>query len=447
MSWINRAVQSTGEFLLGDGWERPRPAWAWRDAVVPLVALVLLTFGFELLRSFADFTGARPIWVEYLMIVSACVLLVFRRRYPLSTGLIAGLHFGIAITWVGEIGYLLVYQVVIFFVLYSMVAWARNRRLMVAAAITLFALLMLWLAWAFALGNALQSYYGSDARAHGLFGKITAVVLYSFLSNLLYFFGATLMGQIAWREARDKSRLVDQSVLLAEQAEQLAEQAVVTERLRLARELHDVVAHHVSLMGVQAAGARRVLTKDPELAAEALSTVEQSSREAVTQMRHLLGTLRGPAHAEDGLVDRSPEPSLAELPELVRSANADGLMVELQVATDQHLVDQVARPVQLSLYRVVQEALTNIRRHSTARSARVVVRGSTQDGWVEVEVVDDGRPRVGTSGSGLGQLGMRERVSSHGGSAEIGPRATGGYRVRVRFPLGGASMRHDGSRD
>lgn len=135
---------------------------------------------------------------------------------------------------------------------------------------------------------------------------------------------------------------------------------------------------------------------------------------------------------------RRPEPGLDDLPRLVEEVTSPGFDVELR-----DLIGDVDVPgsVQHSLYRTVQEALANIRRHSTATSASVTVRsGGGEEGagaarYAEVEILDEGRPRQGTSGSGMGLLGMRERVTAHRGSAEIGPRLTGGYRVRVRLPL------------
>jgi signal transduction histidine kinase len=158
-------------------------------------------------------------------------------------------------------------------------------------------------------------------------------------------------------------------------------------------------------------------------------------------MRGLLGALRDTAQAEPS-ASRAPEPRLADLRELVESASTEGLRVTYDVVEDvPGSVADVPGPVGLSLYRTVQEALANVRRHSTATSTTVVVRVDHRPaagfaaGYAEVEVVDNGRPRTGTSGSGLGLLGIRERLAAHGGVSEIGPRVTGGYRVRVRMPL------------
>ena len=193
-----------------------------------------------------------------------------------------------------------------------------------------------------------------------------------------------------------------------------------------------------------------MLDRNPEAAAAALGQVEESSRQAVGEMRGLLGTLRrtdrptggdpGAAATDDAAADRdrAPQPGVDQVAELVNAASRPGFTVTYQVVEDRPgALTEVPMPVGLSIYRTVQEALANVRRHSTAHAAGVVVRIDREGErrFVEAEVLDEGRPRSGTSGSGLGLLGMRERIASHGGTSEIGPRATGGYRVRVRFPL------------
>jgi signal transduction histidine kinase len=217
--------------------------------------------------------------------------------------------------------------------------------------------------------------------------------------------------------------------------------------LRIARELHDVVAHHVAVIGIQAGAARRVLGKDPGAATDALRTIEGSSRDAVAEMRSLLGVLRSETDLEPAGDERAPEPDLADLRELVDGRAEAGLAVELHCVEERPGdLEDVPGPLGLSIYRTVQESLANVARHSTATRALVTLRTGTNrestDGtgpaprWVEVEVTDDGRPRGGTDGSGFGLRGIRERVALHGGDAEIGPRRTGtGWRVRARFGL------------
>ena len=180
----------------------------------------------------------------------------------------------------------------------------------------------------------------------------------------------------------------------------------------------------MSVIGIQAAAARRVIDRDPEAAATALGGIERSSREAVAQMRSLLGTLRdlGEEGAErDG---RAPEPGVSDLPALAAERTASGLVTAYdQVESSPGAAQQLPGPLGLSLYRVAQEALANTTKHSTARSARIVLRveDRTASPYAEVEVLDDGRPRGATSGSGLGHLGMSERAAGMRGEVEIGP--------------------------
>ena len=203
-----------------------------------------------------------------------------------------------------------------FFALFSAMAWARDRRvaLMVIAGVLL--LMFGWLAYQFLLGSAVAQInedIADPTRSRGAVNPVIAAVTYTFLVNIAYFGGAVLGGQAAWNAARRRARLATQAATLRTQAAELKEHAVVEERLRIARELHDVVAHHVSVMGVQAAAARRVLDVDPQAASSALSSVESSAREAVTEMRSLLGTLRqgDRAAAETG---RAPNPPSTPFP-------------------------------------------------------------------------------------------------------------------------------------
>ena len=161
-------------------------------------------------------------------------------------------------------------------------------------------------------------------------------------------------------------------------------------------------------------------------------------------MRALLGTLRdleGDQSATlPGMPSRAPEPGVLDLPMLAAERTANGTETAFElVETPTGAAQTLSGPESLTLYRVAQEALANVARHSTAQAARVVLRVVTQGArpYAEVEILDDGRPMPGTSGSGLGQLGMRERMASLHGVVEIGPRVGGGYRVRVRIPLGG----------
>lgn len=207
--------------------------------------------------------------------------------------------------------------------------------------------------------------------------------------------------------------------------------AVEEERTRIARELHDVVAHAVGLMVLQAGGARAVLDHRPEEARHALQNIEETGRQGLAEMRRLVGILRG---SDPG--QREPLPGLAEIPVLADAARSGGLEVDLEI---DGAVGTVPPGVQLAAYRLIQESLTNVRRH--ARATRVDISLSREPGGLCVVVEDDGSgagPADERSGGGHGLPGMRERVRVYGGDLEVGPGgALGGWLVRARLPLEG----------
>ncbi|MEV4749185.1 sensor histidine kinase [Streptosporangium sp. NPDC049248] len=212
-------------------------------------------------------------------------------------------------------------------------------------------------------------------------------------------------------------------------AEQLADRAVTEERLRIARELHDVVAHSMSLIAVKAGIANHVAAARPEEAADALRVIEATSRSALTEMRRLLGVLRSDLDAGPGL---APSPGLTDLAALAGQAAMAGVHVELDVRAT-----GLPEGVELSVYRIVQEALTNVVRHAAPARCRVSVEASA--GEVRVEVADDGpgeRMLPGSRGHGL--VGMRERVAVYGGSLTAGRRPEGGFGISARMPYGEA---------
>jgi signal transduction histidine kinase len=208
-------------------------------------------------------------------------------------------------------------------------------------------------------------------------------------------------------------------------------QVVAEERTRMARELHDVVAHHVSVIGVLAAAAERQLSRDPAKAAAALSSIEDSSRQAVLEMHRMLGFLR----QEGDAAELAPPPTLRRLEELTAQLGAATVAVDVRVEGEQRTLPT---SVELAAYRVVQEALTNTVKHAGASRAEVRVRYRPEE--VEVEIVDDGLGAAVPPGRpvGHGLIGMRERVALHGGRLAAGPRPGGGFGVRATFPLGGA---------
>jgi signal transduction histidine kinase len=429
-------------FATDDDWER-EGSITLGDWLVGAVVLVASLVTLELIRGVGTLDSSdAPTWVEWTAVVVGAALLVFRRRFPLTVALLAGLHMFVTGVWLPTVMGLLPMQIIYFVAFFAGAAWARRRRDMVVVMglITLF--MFAWLSWQFAVGSGIDEIRESTADAEGssLIGPVTAYVLLTTLMNLLYFAGAIVGGQVAWRGARQKAELAEQAATIAAQSGQLQRRAVIDERLRIARELHDVVAHHVAVVGVQAAAGRKLLERgrpdDIEGAAEALGNVEASAREGVTQMRSLLGTLRDPAGdlESDGADERRPEPRLEDLPALLDEVRESGLRVDYEAVGP---VEDLSVPLAHSVYRIVQEALANVRRHSTADRAQVVLRvdRTAAAPYAEVEITDNGRPRHGTSGSGLGLLGVRERAAVRKAEVDIGPRAVQGFRVRVRFPL------------
>jgi signal transduction histidine kinase len=248
-------------------------------------------------------------------------------------------------------------------------------------------------------------------------------------------FGAVVMF-VAWYVGRRlRMRQERAAQLLREQAAE-ARRIVIEERARIARELHDVVAHRVSLMTVQAGAAKAVAAQDPEGALRAMGAVEEAGRQALEELRHLLGVLR-PETDPDGL---GPQPGLADLPRLVDQIRRAGLDVSL--ATDGVAAELPAR-VDLFAYRIVQEALTNVLKHAGPGTHSKVRLGSDSSGIV-IEVLDDGRgatvlpgldPDAGARGHGI--VGMRERARLLGGTLDARPRPGGGFNVVAHLPTGG----------
>jgi signal transduction histidine kinase len=244
--------------------------------------------------------------------------------------------------------------------------------------------------------------------------------------NLLL--GSTIMGG-AWtigRAVRERRSYVERT------AEELARRAVTEERLRIARELHDVVAHSMTLITVKAGIANHVAEARPQEAREALRDIEAVGRGALGEMRHMLGVLRSESGPETAPGDLHPVPGPARLTELAERAALAGVRVELDVRGVEHLPEGVG----LSVYRIVQEALTNVVRHAAPARCRVVVRG--EGGEARVEVTDDGpgvRVLPGHEAvPGHGLVGMRERVVMYGGTFSAGPGPGGGFAVSARLP-------------
>ncbi|MFG1839475.1 sensor histidine kinase [Micromonospora sp. NPDC049175] len=218
--------------------------------------------------------------------------------------------------------------------------------------------------------------------------------------------------------------LRERRALAALQGDQRVHQAATEERLRVARELHDVVAHTLSLIVVKAAVANHVAEADPREAGAALRVIEETGRNALTDVRRVLGILR-----ED--TPYAPTPGLDELPALARQAAIGGVDVQLDVRRDEP-EGTVPESVGLAVYRIVQEAVTNVVKHAAPAACRALVTVTPDE--VRVEVTDDGRRPVLLGGEGHGLIGMRERVALHGGEFRAGPRSDGGFAVTASLP-------------
>lgn len=432
-------------FALDSDWARVRPDVGRHDVLFALMMMGLGLVTLELLRSVGVLDEVEaPAWAQVAATLSAPVLLIWRRNRPLTVWSLAALHiFVVGLTMPILMGQLTM-QLVYFSALYSAVAWSLDRRQMAIVVGLSMAALFVWIAWDIAVGSGIDTLIGAQADAPertGLIPPFAAGATLILLINILLFGGTILGGQLAWQGARQRAELAQSALTIAAQSHELQRRAVVDERLRIARELHDVVGHHVAAIGVQAAAARRMLTHDGVAAASALTSVEQSSRDAVTQMRGLLGTLRdleGGRAAESSGGGHHRDPGIAEIPALAAQWAHRGLTVGVDWVGPEAAFASVPGPASLTAYRVVQESLANVARHSTASTASVAVRAEgVPVRALEVEVIDAGRPRHDSGGSGLGHLGIRERAAAHRGSVEIGPRMSGGYRVRVRLPVGG----------
>jgi signal transduction histidine kinase len=254
----------------------------------------------------------------------------------------------------------------------------------------------------------------------------------SALSGAIIAAGLTIgiwgLGAYAQTRRRYLRELQERAASAEREREQLARIAVHEERASIARELHDIVAHSVSVMLVGVRGARDTLRTSPDAAEETLGRVERSGEQSLAELRRILALLREPRQKAES----RPQPSLAELDELVASYRAAGLPVRLEVIGEP---TPLPGGIELSVYRVVQEALTNTLKHSNPTNVTVML--AFRDARLELEIVDDGAPTLGPATTGHGLIGMRERVALLGGELETGPREGGGFRVAAQLPLGG----------
>jgi len=470
----------------GTEWVRPRPdRRGYRNDLALALVLAVGTAASLVLYRATGWGEGTPWWGSALWAAGMTLPLTARRRWPEAVALVVSAVF--IVGGQSGVGEALFSNIALFVAIYTVGAWSRSRRIATIVRAVIVVVMFAWLFWGLIFYSAVQDHLPELSREGGLLSPYLAYGFINVLTNLLFFGGAWYFGDNAYRSARARAELEQRTVELAAERERTRAQAVALERLRIARELHDVVAHHVSVIGVQAGAARRVLAKDPAAAAASLSTIESSAREAVAELHGLLGTLRsdgdtgplavgdaastsittdrGTATATDtgtGTVGSTSRPTasgtepdepttsgpatststrrLDRLDELVAESAHGGLAVTLAVIGEPRPVSPV---VDLSAYRIAQEALTNVRKHAGA-SATAEVRVRWTESTLELEITNTGtttavagtaRRADASGGTGLGQLGMRERVAAAGGTLELGPRARGGYLVRASFPL------------
>lgn len=397
----------------------------WRRPSTLDPAVALTVFGLALLGILAaerlpevEVAPPAPLWLTAT--IAMTIPLAWRRRAPRTV--LAVVTGAFAAFRLMEIPEATMSSVALFLVIYTVGAHVPPDRSRLPRGLAIAAMTAL-LAYNLAAGVAELPIAGFDLVVMQVF----AVAL-----NLIYFVAAWLLGDATWRRRASEAALSERAAELAASREALARRAVQDERVRIARELHDVVAHHVSVMGIQAGAARRAIGRDPTRAGEALSSVEQASRDAVTELQRLLSFLRN--EDDVGAELPVPQPSLDELDDLIDSVRETGLDVDVEVAGEPRPLPD---SVQLSAYRIVQEALTNTMKHARG-ATRATVRLAYGDDRLQVEVRDDGSAagRVDPADpGGRGVVGMRERAVLHGGELSASSAPGGGFVVQGWLPV------------
>jgi len=351
----------------------------------------------------SPFAGPRP--VNTLLFLSVCLTVLWRRRAPLVMLLIAVAVLGIQANFFDPPSQPPFSTFIILLVVfYSAAVYGDGRRAVIVAAI------------AFVMEILVIDI------PRFLAGENPGDIMPAWVIYLIFW----LVGRTIRQRRLQALQLEDRATRLEIEREENARAAVAEERARISRELHDVVAHSVSVIVVQAQAAQRLLEGEQREARQALGSIETTGRQALTEMRRLLGILRR-TEAELAL---APQPSLSQLDALIEQLRASGLPVEFRIEGE-------AKPlppgVDLSAYRIVQEALTNSLKHAGPSHAQVVIHYRADE--LALEITDDGTGNGEGGGAGQGLIGMRERVTLYGGVFESGRLESGGYSVRARLPL------------
>lgn len=385
------------------------------DAVLGLVLAI-----FDVAARMESGTGRALDGTGIVLIVLPCAALVWRRRRPLPVLLVTCASL-VALYVLDYTDGLPVVFLSLLAASYAAGAYIRSRTGIVAALLIL-----------------------ATYTATVLFGSGNPAANDEAVGLISILIGTFVLGRSLGLGRAYTAQLEQRATDLTRSREAELREVVADERARIARELHDVVAHHVSVMTVQAAAANRQLDLDPERSREAIAAVESTGRVALAEMRRIVGVMRGPGDTGsiDGPATRpelAPQPGLAQLPTLIAQVGEAGLPVMLRVEGEPR---SISAGLDLAAYRIVQEALTNTLRHGGPTTAEVVIRYATRE--LVVQVSDRGRGLAagldrtdGGSGRPLGHglLGMRERVGVYGGTLYVGPRAGGGFEVVARVPI------------
>ncbi|MEV0395538.1 sensor histidine kinase [Polymorphospora rubra] len=409
-------------------WRRPGPSPEQRrtDVLVGVAVTAGALLNLTLVNSTGLFAlGPPPGWPEQVFWTVACTLpLALRRRFPATVAIVISVAFVAAQQ--RHSPEQMVTSAALYAAVYAVGAWSADRALARRVRIGIIAAMFGWLAISSVVST---TNLPPDVfpNASGPLEPLLAGIVSTVLLNVLFFGFAYLFGDTAWISARRQHQLEVQAEELRRSQAEAAQAAVMGERVRIARELHDVVAHHVSVMGVQAAATRRVLDRDPGKARTMLSAVEQSARTAVDELRRMLNLLRA---VDPGGDERPGGAGVDRVADLVANARDAGLDASFGVYGE-----PVPLPDSLSqaAYRIIQEAITNTLKHAGATQVDVRIRYHATE--LEIDVADDGRGAPRSAGVGLGLIGMRERVTAHDGTLTTDARPTGGFRVRARFPL------------
>ncbi|GIF02888.1 sensor histidine kinase [Actinoplanes siamensis] len=413
-------------------WRRPGPTPEQRrnDLLIGAATAAIAVLSLYLMRSTGSFHGERaPALAEQIFwAVVTTGPLAWRRIAPDLVAVVISIAF-IA----GQARFSpeqMVTTYALFAAIYALGAWGPDRRRARALRLGIVVVMFGWLTLSWALYHDMIT-VAELSGATGELPGVWSVVFTSYLQNIVFFGFTYLMGDAAWRAVWRQHQLREQAEQLRAAQEAAAGRAVLDERVRIARELHDVVAHHVSVMGIQASACRRALDKDPARAVAALTAVEEGARTAVGELRRMLGALRSSG------ADTEPAPGagIDRIEEIADRAREAGLQVHFGTYGD-----PAPLPESLSqaAYRIVQESVTNTLKHAQAGTIDIRVRYLA--GELELDVADDGHGGTGAGGGGMGLIGMRERVAVHDGTLEHGRRGGGGFRVRARLPYGPATV-------